>query len=74
MSSTPSIAHSFPPFSFLPPLPLLATAEPENAPIVLAGVLLSLVVIYLASKFGAEIISSDYLGLFSSKNQIQSRF
>jgi Kef-type K+ transport system membrane component KefB len=35
--------------------PLLATAEAENAPIVLSGVLLSLVVIYLASKIGAEI-------------------
>ncbi|EKQ70593.1 Kef-type K+ transport system, membrane component [Leptolyngbyaceae cyanobacterium JSC-12] len=40
--------------TFLPP-PLLATAEAENAPIVLTGVLLSLVVIYLASKVGAEI-------------------
>jgi Kef-type K+ transport system membrane component KefB len=34
---------------------LLAVAEAENAPIVLTGVLLSLVVIYLASKLGAEI-------------------
>ncbi|MEO1186486.1 MAG: hypothetical protein AAFX46_18165, partial [Cyanobacteria bacterium J06636_27] len=34
---------------------LLATAEAENAPIVLAGVLLSLVVIYLASKLGGEL-------------------
>jgi len=39
---------------FLTP-PLLATAEAENAPIVLSGVLLSLVVIYLASKLGAEV-------------------
>jgi Kef-type K+ transport system membrane component KefB len=36
-------------------VPLLATAEAEQAPIVLTGVLLSLVVIYLASKIGAEI-------------------
>ncbi len=35
--------------------PLLATVEAENAPIVLTGVLLSLVVIYLASKLGAEV-------------------
>ncbi|MBF2015361.1 MAG: cation:proton antiporter [Rivularia sp. T60_A2020_040] len=34
---------------------LLATAEAENAPIVLAGVLLSLVVIYLASKLCGEL-------------------
>ncbi|MEB3338286.1 MAG: cation:proton antiporter, partial [Leptolyngbyaceae bacterium] len=37
------------------PLPLLATVEPENSPLILAGVLLSLVVIYLASKLGAEL-------------------
>ena len=36
------------------PIPFLATVEAENSPIVLAGVLLSLVVIYLASKLGAE--------------------
>ncbi|RFP58023.1 MAG: cation:proton antiporter [Limnothrix sp. CACIAM 69d] len=35
--------------------PLLATAEAENAPIVLAGVLLSLVIIYLSSKIGSEV-------------------
>ncbi|MBD2259421.1 cation:proton antiporter [Pseudanabaena sp. FACHB-2040] len=35
--------------------PLLATLDPENAPIVLTGVLLSLVVIYLASKLGGEL-------------------
>ncbi len=35
-------------------LPLLATTA-ENAPMVLNGVLLSLVVIYLASKIGAEV-------------------
>ncbi len=40
---------------FLIPPPLLATAEAEHAPIVLSGVLLSLVVIYLASKLGAEV-------------------
>lgn len=39
---------------FLLPL-LLATAEAEKAPLVLSGVLLSLVVIYLASKLGAEV-------------------
>ncbi len=40
-------------FSPLPPL--LATATADNAPAVLNGVLLTLVVIYLASKIGAEI-------------------
>jgi Kef-type K+ transport system membrane component KefB len=35
--------------------PLLATAAAESAPTVLAGVLLSLVVIYFASKLGGEI-------------------
>jgi Kef-type K+ transport system membrane component KefB len=35
--------------------PLLANLDPENTPIVLTGVLLSLVVIYLASKLGAEV-------------------
>ncbi|MGI0484145.1 cation:proton antiporter [Pantanalinema rosaneae CENA516] len=49
-----TITHSFSQLSLLAP-PLLATAEAENAPIVLTGVLLSLVVIYLASKVGAEI-------------------
>ncbi|AFY76915.1 MAG: cation:proton antiporter [Hydrococcus sp. C42_A2020_068] len=39
-----------------PTFPLLATAtESEYAPIVLTGVLLSLVVIYLASKLGGEL-------------------
>ncbi|WP_414527680.1 cation:proton antiporter [Nodularia chucula] len=39
--------------------PLIATTnEAENAPIVLAGVLLSLVVIYLASKIGGELSRS----------------
>jgi Kef-type K+ transport system membrane component KefB len=37
------------------PQPLLATAESENAPIILSGVLLTLVLIYLASKVGSEI-------------------
>ncbi|MCC3406373.1 MAG: cation:proton antiporter [Microcoleus sp. PH2017_10_PVI_O_A] len=41
--------------SLIAPLPLLATLDPENSPIVLSGVLLSLVAIYLASKIGAEI-------------------
>ncbi len=40
--------------SLVAPMPLLATVEAENSPIVLTGVLLSLVVIYLASKLGAE--------------------
>ncbi|MGC8714548.1 MAG: cation:proton antiporter, partial [Leptodesmis sp.] len=55
MFLTPEIARSFVQTPFLPPFPLLATAEAENAPIVLTGVLLSLVVIYLASKLGAEV-------------------
>ncbi|MBW4540601.1 MAG: cation:proton antiporter [Myxacorys chilensis ATA2-1-KO14] len=37
------------------PMPFLATVVAEDSPIILSGVLLSLVVIYLASKFGAEI-------------------
>ncbi len=37
------------------PYPLLATAKSENAPIILSGVLMSLVIIYLASKVGSEI-------------------
>ncbi len=41
--------------SLISPVPLLATVDPENSPIVLSGVLLSLVVIYLASKLGAEV-------------------
>ena len=35
--------------------PLLAITEADNAPVILSGVLLSLIVIYLASKIGAEI-------------------
>lgn len=42
-------------FSLSTPAPLLATVAPENTPIVLTAVLLSLVVIYLASKLGAEV-------------------
>ncbi len=46
----------FPAISFFDaPLPLLATAAAENVPIVLSGVLMSLVAIYLASKIGAEV-------------------
>lgn len=41
------------------PPPILAVVAAENAPILLTGVLLSLVIIYLASKIGAEI--SQYL-------------
>ena len=41
--------------SLVDPIPLLATVEAENSPIVLSGVLLSLVVIYIASKIGAEV-------------------
>jgi Kef-type K+ transport system membrane component KefB len=37
------------------PQPLLATAESENAPIILSGVLLTLIIIYTASKIGSEI-------------------
>jgi Kef-type K+ transport system membrane component KefB len=40
--------------SLFPPLPFLAMVEAEYAPIVLTGILLSLVIIYLASKLGAE--------------------
>ncbi|GFE69400.1 cation:proton antiporter [Chroococcus sp. FPU101] len=41
---------------FLSPFSLLATTpETENAPIVLTGVLLTLVVIYIASKVGGEL-------------------
>ncbi len=37
------------------PAPVLATVEAESAPLVLAGVLLSLVVVYFASKVGGEL-------------------
>jgi Kef-type K+ transport system membrane component KefB len=51
-----AIADRFPQLSTLfPPIPILAVVEAENAPILLTGVLLSLVVIYLASKIGGEI-------------------
>jgi Kef-type K+ transport system membrane component KefB len=47
------MTHLFP---WLSPLPLLAaTPEAENAPIVLTGVLLTLVIIYVASKVGGEL-------------------
>jgi Kef-type K+ transport system membrane component KefB len=50
-----SIYHQF--LSSVPysTAPLLAVVEAENAPLLLTGVLLSLVIIYLASKIGAEI-------------------
>lgn len=38
-----------------PGLPLLATASAESGPIVLSGVLLSLVIVYFASKLGGEV-------------------
>lgn len=41
--------------ALFPSMPLLATVEAEYSPIVLSGVLLTLVVIYLASKIGAEV-------------------
>lgn len=40
---------------------LATTTEPENTPLVLAGVLLSLVAIYLVSKIGGEL--SNLIGL-----------
>lgn len=44
-------------FEILTPLspPLLATTSPENGPMVMAGVLLSLVIVYIASKLGGEL-------------------
>jgi Kef-type K+ transport system membrane component KefB len=51
-------SFSFPDASSIPPL--LATAEAAESSMVLAGVLLSLVVIYLASKIGGEL--SNALG------------
>ena len=56
--------HVFEPYNYsfkfwdgipVDPIPLLATVEAENSPIVMSGVLLSLVVIYIASKIGAEV-------------------
>jgi Kef-type K+ transport system membrane component KefB len=50
------IADYFPKISaVLAPIPVFAVVEAENAPILLTGVLLSLVIIYLASKIGGEI-------------------
>ncbi len=46
--------------SYFSPIPLLATATEAEGPMVLAGVLLSLVVVYLASKVGGEL--SNRLG------------
>jgi Kef-type K+ transport system membrane component KefB len=43
------------PLTALKPAPLLAAVEAEYSPVVLSGVLLTLVVIYLASKIGAEL-------------------
>lgn len=37
------------------PAPLLATTEAANSPIILSGVLLTLVIIYIASKVGSEV-------------------
>ncbi len=42
-------------FGLFTPIPILAVVEAENAPILLTGVLLSLVIIYLASKIGGEV-------------------
>lgn len=58
MLSFLSIGDRFLESALLSPVPLLAVVEAENAPILLTGVLLSLVVIYLASKIGAEISQS----------------
>lgn len=41
--------------SLMGPIPFLATVEPEDSPMILSGVLLTLVVIYLASKLGGEV-------------------
>lgn len=40
--------------AMMAPPPLLATVEAEYSPVILSGVLLTLVVIYIASKLGAE--------------------
>jgi Kef-type K+ transport system membrane component KefB len=50
-----SICHQFLSSALCSPAPLIAVVEAENAPLLLTGVLLSLVIIYLASKIGAEI-------------------
>ncbi len=53
------LSNILPPFSggiaVMAPIPFLATVVAEDSPIILSGVLLTLVVIYLASKFGAEV-------------------
>ena len=49
LNSLPSLLNS------AMPQPLLATAASENAPVILSGVLLTLVIIYLASKLGSEV-------------------
>ncbi|MBD0310640.1 MAG: cation:proton antiporter, partial [Microcoleus sp. T1-bin1] len=54
------LSNILPPFSggiasLMTPIPFLATVVAEDSPIILSGVLLTLVVIYLASKFGAEV-------------------
>ncbi len=53
MLTNNAIAHSL--SGLLSPYPLLATTKSENAPIILSGVLMSLVIIYIASKIGSEI-------------------
>ncbi len=53
MLMTNAIAYSL--SRFHNPYSLLATANSENAPIILSGVLMSLVIIYLASKVGSEV-------------------
>ena len=50
-----AIATAIAPYFPKLPIPILAVVGAENAPILLTGILLSLVVIYLASKIGAEI-------------------
>lgn len=60
--TTAFLSRGLEPFSWFPwtdpsPffVPYLAAIDPENSPIVLTAVLLSLVIIYLASKLGAEV-------------------
>jgi Kef-type K+ transport system membrane component KefB len=55
MLSLLSIGHNS---TLFVPIPIFAMVAAENAPILLTGVLLSLVIIYLASKIGAEISQS----------------
>jgi Kef-type K+ transport system membrane component KefB len=52
-ASVATITHYLTRFSL--PEPLLAVVAAENSPVLLTGVLLSLVIIYLGSKIGAEI-------------------